>query len=265
MKKEFFFKRRKRQRTRDFRKGIYLLPNFFTTCSLFCGFYSIIASFKGDFVPASWAIIFAGIFDWLDGKIARLSHTMTQFGKEYDSLSDVIAFGLAPALMLYTWALVPFGKVGWLAAFLFAACAALRLARFNVHAANMDLRYFFGMPTPAAAGVAATTVIFVHHANMNWGEASRHITILLMTFCLAFLMVSKFRYQSLKQLELMGKMPFQVLVLIICFLILIYAQPEICLFIFAWIYTLSAPLLAMKRKIDAWKKQPVHKEGSASI
>lgn len=263
MKKGFFFRRRKRQRTRDFRKGIYLLPNFFTTCSLFCGFYSIIASFNGDFVRASWAIIFAGGFDWLDGKIARLSHTMTQFGKEYDSLSDVIAFGLAPALMLYAWALVPFGKVGWLAAFLFAACAALRLARYNVHAANMDLRYFFGMPTPAAAGVAATTVIFAHH--VQWDETGKHIAILLMTFCLAFLMVSKLRYQSLKQLELMGRLPFQVLVLTICIIIIVYAQPEITLFVFACLYTLSAPLFALKRKLEAWRKQPVQKEGSATV
>ncbi len=138
MKRHIFDNRKKVKQARDLRKGIYILPNFFTTCSLFCGFYSIIASFNGDFTRAAWAILISAVFDWLDGKIARISNSMSQFGVEYDSLSDLIAFGLAPGILIYTWALIPFGRVGWLAAFLYVACTALRLARFNVKSSSAE-------------------------------------------------------------------------------------------------------------------------------
>ena len=253
MKRQFFGNRKKIKRARDLRKGIYILPNFFTTCSLFCAFYSIIASFNGDFTKAAWAILFSAGFDWLDGKIARLSNSMSQFGVEYDSLSDLIAFGLAPGLLIYTWALTPFGRVGWLAAFLYVACAALRLARFNVNSSSLETRNFQGLPSPGAGGMIATTIIIAYHA--GWVDSSKHITVLLLTFFLSFMMVSKIRYHSLKKLELAGTIPFQILVITLCVIILIAAEPQITLFVIFFLYAFSGPVIASLRKlVSLWKK-----------
>ena len=155
-----YFTRKKRRPVKQ-RRGIYILPNLFTTGSLFCGFFSIIAAFNGDFSKAAVAIVVSGAFDWLDGRIARMSNTMSRFGEEYDSLADLISFGVAPGVLIYTWALIPFGRVGWLAAFLYVACAALRLARFNVDSGRVGLKYFEGMPTPGAGGMIAATVLFL--------------------------------------------------------------------------------------------------------
>ncbi|MEW6586929.1 MAG: CDP-diacylglycerol--serine O-phosphatidyltransferase, partial [Nitrospirota bacterium] len=142
------------------RKGIYILPNTLTLCGMFLGFYSILASIKGLYLHASWAILLAGIFDGLDGWVARLTHSTTRFGIELDSLSDLVAFGVAPAVLLYKWALMPFGRVGWAAAFFFVACGALRLARYNVQMGSTESKAFTGMPIPGAAGLLATLVIF---------------------------------------------------------------------------------------------------------
>src|SRR4051794_37003749 len=141
-------------------KKIYLVPNFVTTANLFCGFYSIIATLNHEYLTASWAIIAAGIFDMLDGRIARLAKATSQFGVEYDSLSDLLSFGAAPAVLLYQWTLAPFDRLGWLAAFLFLACGALRLARFNVSTVVTPKNYFQGLPIPMAAGIVATFIIF---------------------------------------------------------------------------------------------------------
>ena len=247
MKRQFFGDRKKTKQARDLRKGIYILPNFFTTCSLFCAFYSIIASFNGDFTKAAWAILFSAGFDWLDGKIARISNSMSQFGVEYDSLSDLIAFGLAPGLLIYTWALTPFGRVGWLAAFLYVACTALRLARFNVHSSSVETRYFQGLPSPGAGVMIATTIIVAYH--VGWVDTSKHIAILLLTFFLSFMMVSKIRYHSLKKLELKGAIPFQILVITLCVIIVIAAEPQITLFMIFFLYVFSGPVLALFSKL----------------
>jgi CDP-diacylglycerol---serine O-phosphatidyltransferase len=260
MKKHFFYNSRKIKRRKDHRKAIYILPNFFTTCSLFCAFYSIIASFGGHFPKAAWAILFSAVFDWLDGKIARLSNSMSQFGVEYDSLSDVIAFGMAPALLIYTWALTPFGRVGWLAAFLFVACAALRLARFNVNMGNSASKSFQGLPSPGAGGMVALTVIFAYP--FGWVGASKHITILLLTFFLSFMMVSKIPYQSLKKFEFTGAIPFKILVITLCVIIVIAAEPHATLFTIFSLYVFYGPLLALKRKFLSIKKEVPEKKES---
>jgi len=263
MDKKYFVSKKKRRRARDFRRGIYILPNLFTTCSLFCGFYAIVASFNGDFSKAAWAILCSAVFDWLDGKIARLSHSMSRFGMEYDSLSDLMAFGTAPALMIYMWALIPFGRIGWLASFLFVACAALRLARFNIYSSTVATGSFEGMPTPAAGGLVATTIIVSDY--LGWSTVSKHFSILFMTFFLAVMMVSKVRYQSLKSLELKGKISFQLMVITLCVIILIAAEPQITLFVLALLYAVSGPVVALKGKLAAMRRAVVHKKEELQV
>src|ERR1700743_2127063 len=147
-------------------RKIYIVPNFVTTANMFCGFYSVIASIKSEFSTAAWAIIAASVFDMLDGRIARLAKATSQFGVEYDSLSDLISFGMAPAVLFYVWALQPFERIGWLAAVLYLICGALRLARFNVTTAKLSGKYFQGLPIPMAAGMIATFIIF--NQTLNW-------------------------------------------------------------------------------------------------
>jgi len=221
------------------KKGIYILPNLFTTASLFCGFYSIIASIGGDFPRAAVAIILACILDGLDGKIARVTNTTSRFGAEYDSLSDLVAFGLAPAILAYSWALVSFGRYGWLAAFLFVVCGALRLARFNVQIDIIDSRVFNGLAIPAAAVVIATTVLFFYYLG---GEGPfHHVSILAGMVALSLLMVSNIKYYSFKDLNFFSRKPFMTFVLIICMLIVIVLEPQIMLFAMALGYAISGP------------------------
>ncbi|MEW6419491.1 MAG: CDP-diacylglycerol--serine O-phosphatidyltransferase [Nitrospirota bacterium] len=219
------------------RKGIYILPNTLTLCGMFLGFFSILASLKGNYVHAAWAILIANIFDGLDGWVARLTHSTTRFGIELDSLSDLVAFGVAPAVMLYKWALIPFGRVGWAAAFLFVACGALRLARYNVQMGSTESRSFTGMPIPGAATIVATLVIFYHEI---WGTMpARNYFILIFTFSLAVLMVSTLRYHGVKELDFSKRKPFWILVAIVIALAIIVTHPPIALFIFAMIYLIS--------------------------
>ena len=253
MKKKYFLQQTKRNRPQGTRKGVYILPNLFTTGGLFCGFYSIVASLNEDFTLAAWAILFSTIFDWLDGKVARISRTVSRFGMEYDSLSDLIAFGMAPGIMMYTWALRPFGRTGWLAAFLYVACAALRLARFNVQSSNVETKSFQGMPTPAAGGLLAATVLMAAYA--GWDEINKHIPILLTTFFLSILMVSKVRYQSFKALESSDRISFQLLVVALCILIVVVAEPQVTLFTFFSLYALSGPALGILGQVRAFRKK----------
>jgi CDP-diacylglycerol--serine O-phosphatidyltransferase len=219
------------------RKGIYILPNTLTLCGMFLGFFSILASLKGNFVDAAWAILVASIFDGLDGWVARLTHSTTKFGIELDSLSDLVAFGVAPAVMLYKWALIPFGRVGWAAAFLFVACGALRLARYNVQMGSTESRSFTGMPIPGAATIVATLVIFYHEI---WETMpAKNYFILIFTFFLAVLMVSTLRYHGAKELDFSKRKPFWILVAIVIALAIIITHPPIALFIFAMIYLIS--------------------------
>jgi len=227
----------------NMKKGIYILPNLFTTASLFFGFYSIIASIGGNFPKAAVAIIISCILDGLDGKIARVTNTTSKFGAEYDSLSDLIAFGMAPAILAYSWALVPFGRYGWLAAFLFVVCGALRLARFNVQIGVIDSKVFNGLAIPAAATVIATAVLFFYYLG---GEGQfNHVSVLAGTVALALLMVSNVKYYSFKNLNFFSRKPFMTFVLIIFMLTVIVLEPQIMLFVLALSYSLSGPVWMM--------------------
>ena len=226
------------------RRGIYILPNIFTSLNLFCGFYAIIAAIDGKFVAASLAIIIGVMFDILDGKIARATNTTSKFGIEYDSLADLISFGLAPGLMMYLWALKPLGRIGWLAAFLFMACGALRLARFNSQAGTTNSDHFVGLPIPAGAGMAATTVLFC--SKLGLAGKVHPMFILVLLYGLSFLMVSTIRYNSFKKPELFRKMNFNVLVAVILILIFIAAQPSVALFLLGIVYVASGPLITFR-------------------
>jgi CDP-diacylglycerol--serine O-phosphatidyltransferase len=216
------------------RKGIYILPNTLTLCRMFMGFYSILASLKGLYVDASWAIIIAMVFDGLDGWVARLTHSTTRFGIELDSLSDLVAFGVAPAVMLFKWNLSSYGRIGWSAAFLFMACGALRLARYNVQMGSAESKSFTGMPIPGAATIVATMVIFYYEI---WETVpAKNIYILLLTFILAVLMVSTLRFHGAKEIDFSKRKPFWILVAIVVAFAIIVMHPPIALFIFAMIY-----------------------------
>jgi len=225
---------------RGLRKGIYLLPNLCTTASLFCGFFSIVKSLSGDAVMAAWAILAAGIFDLLDGRIARLAHAESQFGIEYDSLVDLVSFGLAPGIMAYTWSLYTFKKIGWLVAFLYFACTAMRLARFNVQHDTVETRHFQGMPCPMAAYVLATFVIFYHHYFTFPPEKS--LILLGIAVVLSLLMVSTISYTSHKEFVFGTRKSFFFLVAIVALLVVIAFNPEVTLFVIMVCYTLYGVL-----------------------
>lgn len=232
-------KRKKRLEKERPRRGIYILPNIFTSFNIFCGFYAVISSIEGKFVAAAVSIIIAGVFDALDGKIARATNTTSKFGVEYDSLADLISFGLAPGLMIYLWALKPLGRIGWLAAFLFMVCGALRLARFNTQAGSASSDHFVGLPIPAGAGMNATIVLICHRFGIG-GDANP-VLILITLYVLSFLMVSTIKYNSFKKPELFRKMNFNGLVAAILVLIFIAAQPSIALFVLGVVYVISGP------------------------
>ncbi|MGK5082540.1 CDP-diacylglycerol--serine O-phosphatidyltransferase [Bdellovibrionota bacterium FG-1] len=210
-------------------RKIYLVPNFVTTANMFCGFYSVVASIQGDFTSASWAILAAAIFDMLDGRVARLAKATSEFGVQYDSLSDLISFGMAPGVLLYQWALQPFGRVGWAAAFLFLACGALRLARFNVLAGVLSKAYFQGLPIPMGAGMVATFIIFSQ--TLGWTVEQIQVPVLILTFGLAGLMVSTIKFPSFKELNWRSRASFGYLMMGVLAMILIAAKPEVTLFV----------------------------------
>ena len=228
------------------KKGIYILPNLFTSASLFLGFYAIIivmSEHPDKFMHAAWAIIGAAICDGLDGKVARLTGTASEFGIEYDSLADLVSFGVAPGVMIYTWALEPYGKLGWLAAFLYVICGALRLARFNVQVNTVEKSHFKGLPTPGAAIMIATTILI--HLEYRGDEMIKNIIMPIMTYGLAYLMVSNVKYKSFKDLELIKRKPFGTLVIVVILLTVVVAKPELMLFSLITLYVLSGPLTAL--------------------
>lgn len=231
------------------KRGIYILPNLFTTLNIFCGFIAVIFALDGKFISAAYSIVIAGIFDGLDGKIARATRTTSKFGVEYDSMADLISFGMAPALMFYLWVLAPLGRVGWLGAFLFTVCGALRLARFNTQTGTVSSDYFVGLPIPASAGMLAATVLFCQHIGME--QTISPIFFLVMVYGLSFLMVSNIRYHSFKKPELFKRMNFNGLVGIILIFIFIAAQPAIALFFIGAIYVASGPLLLLMHRRGA--------------
>ena len=225
------------------RRGIYLLPNLFTIAGLFAGFYAIVTAMEGYFNYAAVAIFVAMIMDFFDGRVARLTNTQSAFGAELDSLSDMVSFGVAPALVIYSWSLEGLGKLGWLAAFLFAAAGALRLARFNTQVLVADKRYFQGLPIPAAAGVLASMVWLCVDSEIL-GDVVSLITAAL-AIIIAILMVSNVRYHSFKEIDLKGRVPFVAILLIVLAFVGISLDPPKVLFLIFFCYVLSGTILSL--------------------
>ncbi|MES2964707.1 MAG: CDP-diacylglycerol--serine O-phosphatidyltransferase [Bdellovibrionota bacterium] len=219
--------RRRRLRMRP-GMHIYVLPNLITTMNMFFGFLALVQAIKGEFLFAAYAIVAAAVFDLLDGRVARMTRSQSKFGAEYDSLCDLVSFGVAPGMMLYLWALQPFGRMGWLVSFLFCACGALRLARFNVQATIVEKAYFQGLPIPMAAGIVASSVLAFN--DLGW-EPQGSVILLCMTILLAVVMVSTFRYRSFKDLDLKRRMPFHYLVMGVGVIGVVAWWPEVMLFV----------------------------------
>jgi CDP-diacylglycerol--serine O-phosphatidyltransferase len=227
-------------------RGIYLLPNLFTSGGLFAGFFAIIAASQGRYEAACIAIFVAAILDGVDGRVARMTNTQSEFGVQYDSLADLVSFGMAPALVMYYWSLSSFrldgvtaGKIGWLAAFLYAGCAALRLARFNSQVAQVDKRWFIGLASPAAAGLMASFVWTCHDLQLR-GEDLR-MPALVLTVVAALLMVSRLRYSSFKGGGGAQRVPFVAIVLVLAILAALMLDPPKVLLAAAALYALSGP------------------------
>jgi len=236
-------KKERKKRINSMRKGIYILPSLFTTGSLFCGFFALLRTLQEDFFTAAIFILASGLLDGMDGKIARYTNTTSRFGVEYDSLADVISFCVAPGILVFSWALQPYGKLGWLAAFLFVVCGALRLARFNIQVNTVESRYFSGLPTPAAASLVATSILVFY--KLGDTGVSKHFTILVATYILAFLMVSTVKYYGFKDIELFRRKPFHWLVIAILLIIVVAYEPEYTLFAISLIYVLSGPVITL--------------------
>jgi len=217
---------------------ILILPSLFTTGNLFCGFYSILRSFNHDFERASYAIILAGIFDLLDGRVARITRSQSHFGVEYDSIADVVSFGIAPAILAYVWVLESFGRLGWAGAFFFAACGALRLARFNTISEELPKSYFLGLPIPAAANLIAAAVIAYHELNFNYPD----VVMLILVFALGLLMVSNIRYRSFKDFDLRHKRSFVQLVFLVALIAVAAIKPEITICLIFAYYVCWGPI-----------------------
>jgi CDP-diacylglycerol--serine O-phosphatidyltransferase len=234
------------------RKGIYILPNLFTTAALFAGFYAIVQAMNGQFEYAPIAIFIAMVMDGLDGRVARWTHTESDFGAQYDSLSDMVSFGLAPALVIYEWALSGLGNFGWLAAFLYAACAALRLARFNIQTSS-DGRYFTGLPSPSAAALIAGLVWVLHSTGVPGKEVS--FIALGFTIFAALSMVSNIRYHSFKHFNVKDRVSFVAVIAVVLIFVLISLDPPQVLFMGFLGYALSGPLFASWRLYRRWSSR----------
>ena len=245
------------------RRGVYLLPNLFTTFGLFAGFYAIISASNGKFTPAAIAIIIAMILDGVDGRVARMTNTQTDFGAEYDSLADMVSFGIAPALVVYEWSLKSMmslgpelAKLGWLAAFFYAAMAALRLARFNVQTDTIDKRYFRGLPSPAAAGLVISFIWVCE--SLGWAELKGSevwLYSLIFTIAAGSLMISPIFYNSFKDKNREEKIPFRGAAAIVLVLVLVIINPPVVLFGVFFLYAFSGPVLSVLRWSQKKKMQ----------
>ena len=227
-------------------KGIYLLPNLFTTAALFSGFYAIVAGMNGDFGHAAVAIFVAMVLDGLDGRVARMTNTQSAFGAEYDSLADMVSFGVAPALVAFTWMLQDLGQFGWIAAFVYVAGAALRLARFNVQLGDVDKKWFIGLPSPSAAAIVAALIWVLHDFDFEWIAAK--VLVALVIAAVGLLMVSNVRYYSFKDIDLKSRVPFMVLLAIVLVIAIIAMEPPLILLAIFLAYGASGPFRAMFRK-----------------
>jgi CDP-diacylglycerol--serine O-phosphatidyltransferase len=246
-----------RRRAKDsLKKGVYVLPNLITSASLCAGFYAITSTFNQRFEHAAVAILAAVIFDGLDGRVARMTHTTTRFGVEYDSLADLVSFGVAPALLIYEWALRPFGRVGWVGAFLYMICGALRLARFNVQVNTVEKGKFNGLPIPGAATFIASGIWAWHGLAAGGGTSPgdstllllggewtlRPLVVLLTVYVLAFLMVSTVKFNSFKDLDPFLRRPFNTLVLFVLYMVLLLSDPPVMVFVSIAAYVVSGPV-----------------------
>lgn len=236
------------------RRGVYLLPNLFTTAALFAGFYAVVASMHHDFDLAAIAIFVAMVLDGLDGRVARMTNTQSEFGAEYDSMSDMVSFGIAPALVSYNWALEGLGKIGWLAAFIYTAGAALRLARFNTQIGIADKRFFQGLASPAAAAIVAGMVWLGNDLGINPSlpdfeqSYSPWIPIFaaVLTVGAGLLMVSNFKYHSFKQFDWRGKVPFVVVLVVVLAFVIVATYPALVLFLGFLVYAASGPIVTIR-------------------
>lgn len=241
------------------RKGIHILPSLFTTGNVFCGFYSIVAVMNGEYYFAAWAIVIGMIFDGLDGRIARMTKTTSAFGEQYDSLADIITFGMAPAFLVYSWVLKPFGRLGWMAAFLFLLCAALRLARFNVSKPEVRSEYFLGLPTPASAIVIASIVIAFEDL---FATRMNPFIMVMVVYILAFLMVSNVKYPAFKRFDFKKRVAFSRFLFVILFIYVLATIPRVALFILGITYAVIGPigLLISNKKLasEAQETPPIN-------
>ena len=228
------------------KKGIHILPSLFTTGNVFCGFYAFVAVLNEQFYFAAWAIVAGMIFDGLDGRIARLTKTTSAFGEQYDSLADIITFGMAPALLAYSWVLKPFGRLGWMAAFLFLLCATLRLARFNVTKPEIRSEHFIGLPSPASAVVIASIVIAFEDL---FATRMNPFIMVMVVYALAFLMVSNIKYPAFKQFDFKKRVVFSRFLFVILFIYVLATIPRVALFILGITYAIIGPIgLLLKNK-----------------
>ncbi len=240
------------------RKGVYLLPNLLTTGALFAGFYAIVASMNAQFEAAALAIFVAMFFDGLDGRVARLTNTQSAFGVQYDSLSDMVSFGVAPALVAFSWALSSMGKLGWAAAFVYVAGAALRLARFNTQAATADSSFFRGLASPAAAALLASLVWSATDLGFHGEQLPRVVAVLaaFVTAGAGLLMVSNFRYHSFKKFDLRRRVPFVAMLLVVLVVGVVTVDPPRILLLVALVYALSGPGQLLLRRLRARRAGP---------
>ncbi len=243
-------------------RGIYLLPNLLTTAGLFAGFYAVVASMQGSFEHAAIGIFVAMIMDGLDGRMARITNTQTDFGAEYDSMADMVSFGIAPALVTYNWALSGLGKFGWLATFVYVVAAALRLARFNTQVETADKRYFQGLASPSAAAILAGLVWL--GTDYNWEIKPYGLYIGLLTITVGLLMVSNFRYSSFKEVNWKNKIPFVGIIAMVIIFILIASEPALILFSAFSLYAISGPIMTLWRLKDIREEREIRKKQLAT-
>lgn len=253
--------RRKKKKGKS-RRGVYLLPNLFTTGSLFAAFYSVIATSQGRWEMAATAILISAVLDGLDGKVARLTNSTSKFGVEYDSLADVVAFGVAPAFLVFKWGLTGFGRLGWVAACLYMVCGALRLARFNVQSGTKDPRYFVGLPIPAGAVILAVVVLGA--LNFDIGPEKSGVVVLALLYLLSFLEVSSLPYRSLKEVALTPRKSFNLLVAGVLTFSLVAYRPVLMGLVLLTLYLGSGPVVYLWRLRAARKAQTQEPEAEGA-
>ncbi|MEM1114216.1 MAG: CDP-diacylglycerol--serine O-phosphatidyltransferase [Pseudomonadota bacterium] len=232
------------------RRGVYLLPNLFTTAALFAGFYGVIAAMRGDFEPAAIAIIVAGVLDSLDGRVARMTNTQSKFGAEYDSLADMVSFGVAPALVMFSWGLTDLGKFGWSAAFVYVACAALRLARFNTSIDTADKNFFTGLSSPAAAGILVSVVWVSYEMGLVGDALPSELAVAagILTIVAGILMIANVPYYSFKGIDPLGRVPFFIIIVVVLGFGLVLLDPPRFFLIASLLYALSGPVILIAKR-----------------